>query len=101
MTAPSTITTVADLFLAQAARTPDAPALIAGEVRLSYRELAGRVAQLAHRLRELGLAAEARVAISTPRAAEMVVGVLAVLVAGGAFVPVDPFWPAERRRQVR
>src|SRR5690242_4382495 len=101
MTAPTTITTVAELFLAQAARTPEAVALVAGETRLTYRELAERVAQLAHHLRERGLRAEDVVAISTPRSAEMVVGVLAVLVAGGAFVPVDPAWPLERRRGVR
>ncbi|QNA77333.1 amino acid adenylation domain-containing protein [Streptomyces sp. So13.3] len=101
MTAPTTITTVADLFIAQVSRTPEAVALVAGDVRLTYRELGDRVHQLAHRLGELGLRSEEVVAISTPRSPEMVVGVLAVMVAGGAFVPVDPAWPQERRRQVR
>ncbi|GAA3192298.1 amino acid adenylation domain-containing protein [Actinocorallia longicatena] len=101
MTAPTTVTTVAELFLAQVGRTPEATALVAGETRLTYRELGERVAQLAHHLLERGLRAEEVVAISTPRSAEMVVGVLAVMVAGGAFVPVDPAWPVERRRGVR
>ncbi|MFI6318918.1 amino acid adenylation domain-containing protein [Nonomuraea sp. NPDC050556] len=96
-----TITTVADLFTAQVSRTPEAVALVAGDVRLTYRQLGEKVFQLAHHLRELGLGPEEAVAISTPRSAEMVVGVLAVMVAGGAFVPVDPSWPLERRRQVR
>ncbi|MDI1461646.1 non-ribosomal peptide synthase/polyketide synthase [Catellatospora sp. KI3] len=98
---PSTITTVPKLFADQAARTPQALALVAGQTRLTYAELATRVWQLAHHLRARGLRPEETVAVSTPRSAEMVVAVLAVMSAGGAFVPVDPAWPAERREKVR
>ncbi|GHJ44011.1 non-ribosomal peptide synthetase [Catellatospora sp. TT07R-123] len=98
---PSTITTVPDLFAAQAARTPGALALVAGQTRLTYAELAATVWQLAHHLRERGLRPEETVAVSTPRSAEMVVAVLAIMAAGGAFVPVDPAWPAQRRGKVR
>ena len=105
-TPPSHTTTVAEMF-AQAVRAhPDALALVAGSaagggsVQLTYSELAGHVNQLAHHLLDRGLTAEQVVAVHLPRSAEMVVAVLAIMVAGGAFVPVDPEWPEERRRQV-
>ena len=97
---PSVTTTVPEAFERQARLTPDALAVVAGETRLSYAELAARVHQLANRLRGAGVDHEQMVAIALPRSAEMVVAVLAVLTAGGAFVPVDPSWPVERRRQV-
>ena len=99
-TVPSATTTVPQAFDRQARLTPDALALVAGETRLTYGELAARVNQLANRLRDAGIDHEQMVAIALPRSAEMVVAVLAVLAAGGAFVPVDPSWPVERRRQV-
>ncbi|WP_037178410.1 non-ribosomal peptide synthetase [Rhodococcus sp. UNC363MFTsu5.1] len=92
--------TVPELFAAQVAATPDREALIAGEVRLTYRELGARVNQLARHLTERGLAPEEVVAVGVPRSAEMVVGLLAVMTAGGAFVPLDPAWPQDRRDQV-
>ncbi|MEV6150024.1 non-ribosomal peptide synthase/polyketide synthase [Nonomuraea sp. NPDC052129] len=100
-TTPETITTVADLFTAQVHRTPHALAVVAPGARLTYAELSAHVFQLAHHLRGRGLGAEDVVAVSTPRSAELVVAVLAVMVAGGAFVPVEPSWPAERRAKVR
>ncbi|WP_327011383.1 non-ribosomal peptide synthase/polyketide synthase [Dactylosporangium sp. NBC_01737] len=99
-TEPGHRSTVAALFTAQVRRTPEALALVAGGTRLSYAELGARVFQLARSLRRRELADEEIVGIAVPRSAEMVVGVLAAMVAGGAFVPVDPSWPAERRRQV-
>ncbi|GAA1499945.1 hypothetical protein GCM10009827_004260 [Dactylosporangium maewongense] len=99
-TEPGHRSTVAAAFTAQVRRTPEALALVAGGTRLSYAELGARVFQLARSLRRRGLADEEVVGIAVPRSAEMVVGVLAAMVAGGAFVPVDPSWPAERRRQV-
>ncbi|MET4612838.1 amino acid adenylation domain-containing protein/non-ribosomal peptide synthase protein (TIGR01720 family) [Rhodococcus sp. PvR044] len=92
--------TVPELFAAQVAATPDREALIAGEVRLSYRDLGARVNQLARHLTERGLAPEEVVAVGVPRSSEMVVGLLAVMAAGGAFVPLDPAWPQDRRDQV-
>ncbi|WP_153785031.1 non-ribosomal peptide synthetase, partial [Pseudomonas sp. EMN2] len=88
--------TVHALVEAQAARTPDASALIqAGQV-LSYGELNRRANQLAHRLIGLGVKLGDRVALCLPRNAERLVGLLAVLKAGAAYVPVDPTYPAER-----
>jgi len=88
--------TVHALVEAQAARTPDAPALMqAGQV-LSYGELNRRANQLAHRLIGQGVKVGDRVALCLPRNAERLVGLLAVLKAGAAYVPVDPTYPAER-----
>ncbi|GAA4489960.1 hypothetical protein GCM10023094_52370 [Rhodococcus olei] len=97
---PQPSRTVPELFAAQVAATPDAEALVAGDTRLTYRELGARVGQLARHLAERGLGSEEVVAVGLPRSAEMVVGLLAVMVAGGAFVPLDPAWPADRRTQV-
>jgi amino acid adenylation domain-containing protein len=83
---------------AQAARTPDALALLAGTERWTYRELAGRAAELARRLRDLGVGPEDRVAIRLPRSAELVAALLGALEAGAAYVPLDPAWPEERIR---
>ncbi|TDC06450.1 amino acid adenylation domain-containing protein, partial [Nonomuraea longispora] len=97
---PARTTTIADLFIDQVRRTPQAPAVVAPGVRLTYAELGARVFQLARHLHGQGLRPEEVVAVSTPRSAEMVVSVLAIMVAGGAFVPVDPAWPQARRHQV-
>ncbi|MFM9432981.1 amino acid adenylation domain-containing protein [Janthinobacterium sp. CG_23.3] len=86
------------LFERQAARQPRAPALVFGDITLSYAELNARANQLAHRLIGLGVKAETKVGIALERSLEMVVGLLAVLKAGGAYVPLDPDYPAERLR---
>nr|WP_242422751.1 MULTISPECIES: amino acid adenylation domain-containing protein [Frankia] len=99
-TLPALTTTVADLFTAQVRRSPDAAALVAPGVRLTYAELGARVFQLARALRARGLGPEDVVGIRLIRSAEMVVAVLAAMVAGGAFVPVEPAWPEQRRRRV-
>jgi amino acid adenylation domain-containing protein len=88
--------TLSALFAEQAARTPDAVALVAGAERLTYAELDRRAGALAHRLRALGVGPESRVGICLERSAEMVVAVLAVHRAGGAYVPLDPGFPRER-----
>src|SRR5207302_1454311 len=80
----------------QAARTPDAVALVCGDQQLSYQELDQRANQLAHYLRSLGVGPEVRVGICLERSLEMVVGLLAVLKAGGAYLPLDPEYPSER-----
>ena len=89
---------VHELFEAQAARTPEAAAVVFEETSLSYGELNRRANQLGHYLRELGVRPDTRVAICVERGLEMVVGLLAVLKAGGAYVPLDPAYPPERLR---
>ncbi|WIY74457.1 non-ribosomal peptide synthetase [Streptomyces anulatus] len=92
--------TVMELFHEQARLRPDAVAIVDEHRSLTYREAARLSAQLAHHLIERGLGPEEVVGISLGRSAEMVVGLLAVLRAGGAFVPLDPQWPATRRAVV-
>ncbi len=85
-----------ELFAAQARRTPGAVALIHGETRWTYGELAGRAARLARRLRRLGAGPEVPVGIFLSRTPDLVAAMLAVLGSGGAYVPLDPVYPQER-----
>src|SRR5262249_1053448 len=87
-----------DLFLTQAARTPEAEALVLQEERLTYGELASRVRSLASALAGLGVGPEVRVGVCLRRTAALPVALLAVLAAGGAYVPLDPEYPEERLR---
>ncbi|HEX6042090.1 non-ribosomal peptide synthetase, partial [Longimicrobium sp.] len=87
---------VHDLFGAQAARTPDAPALTHRGETLTYAELDARANRLANHLRGRGVGPEARVGICLERTPELIVGLLAVHKAGGAYVPLDPAYPRER-----
>lgn len=87
---------VADLFEEQAARIPAALAVEYQDQELTYEELNRRANRLAHYLRNLGVKPDTRVCICIERCLEMVVGLLAVLKAGGACVPLDPAYPKER-----
>ena len=95
---------VHELFEEQAAKTPDAVAVVfpstaSGQDRdesVSYEELNARANRLAHRLRKLGVGPEVLVGLFVERSVEMVVGLLAILKAGGAYVPLDPEYPRER-----
>ncbi|HEX8337891.1 MAG TPA: amino acid adenylation domain-containing protein, partial [Pyrinomonadaceae bacterium] len=87
---------VPELFEAQAARTPEAVALVCGDTRLTYRELNERANRLARYLRKQGAGAETLVAIYMERRVEMLVSVLGVLKAGAAYLPLDPAYPHER-----
>ncbi|HEX3252482.1 MAG TPA: amino acid adenylation domain-containing protein [Pyrinomonadaceae bacterium] len=90
--------TLADLFERQVARTPEAIALIAGDDHLTYAELDREAEQLALHLGRLGVGPENLVGVCLERSARLVVAVLAVLKAGGAYLPLDPAYPAERLR---
>ncbi|PYQ44520.1 MAG: hypothetical protein DMF77_07020 [Acidobacteria bacterium] len=85
-----------ELFEAQAARTPDAIAVSFDGQELSYGELNARGNRLARHLRRHGAGLEVRVGICMDRSVEMVVGLLGILKAGAAYVPLDPSYPKER-----
>ncbi|HEU0079980.1 MAG TPA: amino acid adenylation domain-containing protein, partial [Longimicrobiaceae bacterium] len=87
-----------ELFRQQARRTPDAVAVRFGGTTLSYAELDARSDELERRLRRCRLETEARVGLCVERSPEMVVGVLGILKAGAAYVPLDPGYPRERLR---
>ncbi|HEX6911163.1 MAG TPA: amino acid adenylation domain-containing protein, partial [Longimicrobium sp.] len=84
------------LFEAQAARTPQATALVFGPERITYAQLDGRANRLAHLLRARGVGADQPVAVLMERSVEMVVALYGILKAGAAYVPVDPEYPADR-----
>ena len=88
--------TLAELFEAQAARAPDAPAVVSGDVTLSYGELNVRANRLARHLVTLGAGPGRLVAVAMPRSADLMVAVLGVLKSGASYVPVDPAYPADR-----
>ncbi|WP_395608029.1 amino acid adenylation domain-containing protein [Pseudomonas sp. B22129] len=88
--------TLHGMFEAQVERTPQAVAVKAGDQQLTYSELNARANRLAHHLRELGVAPDARVGICVERGLEMVVGLFAILKAGGGYVPLDPAYPQDR-----
>nr|QEO74274.1 condensation domain-containing protein [uncultured bacterium] len=84
------------LFEAQVERTPEAAAVIFEGEEVSYRELNERANKLAHYLRARGVGPDVLVGICVERSAEMLVGVLGVLKAGGAYMPLDPTLPKDR-----
>ncbi|HWB11363.1 MAG TPA: amino acid adenylation domain-containing protein [Pirellulales bacterium] len=87
-----------DAFENQARQTPDAVAVVCGGRSLCYHELDAWSRGLAGQLRSLGVGPECLVGLMLPRSAEMVASLLAILRAGGAFVPFDPGYPHERLR---
>ncbi|MEU1192933.1 non-ribosomal peptide synthase/polyketide synthase [Streptomyces sp. NPDC005859] len=94
---PVPATTLAAAFAAQAARTPDATAVVFdGTTTLTYAELDQRAEELADRLRARGAGRERFVAVAVPRSAELMVALLAVLKSGAAYLPLDLDYPADR-----
>ncbi|MFD5445632.1 amino acid adenylation domain-containing protein [Streptomyces tendae] len=89
-------TTLVGPIEAQAARTPDATALVFADITLTYAELNTRANRLARHLQALGAGPGTVVAVSVPRSVELVVTLLAVLKAGAAYLPLDPDYPAAR-----
>ncbi|WP_146176795.1 amino acid adenylation domain-containing protein, partial [Chromobacterium sp. Panama] len=94
--APLPAATLTQLLERQAALSPDAEALRFDEAALSYRQLHQRTNRLARRLRADGVGPETLVAVALPRSIDLVVALLAVLKAGGAYLPIDLDYPAER-----
>ncbi|WNZ28006.1 amino acid adenylation domain-containing protein [Leptolyngbya sp. NK1-12] len=94
--------TVHQLFEEQVLRTPDAIALILPELEtqseqcLTYQELNNRANRLAAQLQQMGVGCETFVALIMERSIEMIVAILAILKAGGVYVPLDPSYPPER-----
>ncbi|WP_199425894.1 amino acid adenylation domain-containing protein [Thermaerobacillus caldiproteolyticus] len=84
------------LFERQVQRIPNATAVVFEGQELSYAELNKRANQLAHFLIEKGIGPERVVALALPRSLEMVIGILAVLKAGGTYLPLDPDYPEDR-----
>jgi|GEM_PF-166635 len=87
---------VHQMFEAQAAENPDAPALECENTRLTYAELDQRANRLARFIRKLGGTHEVKVGVCLERGPEMIVALLSVLKAGGAYVPLDPAYPDDR-----
>ncbi|WP_168356379.1 non-ribosomal peptide synthetase [Lysobacter enzymogenes] len=87
-------------FARQARRTPQADAVVHGEARLSYAELDRRADRLAHRLVARGVVRGDRVALGAQRGFGLLVGILAILKAGAAYVPFDPAYPSVRLARI-
>ncbi|MGB7332960.1 MAG: AMP-binding protein, partial [Terriglobales bacterium] len=87
---------IQDLFLEQARRTPEWPALISSARTLSYKDLLFHARALGSRLRALGVRPNTLVAIVMEKGWEQIVAVLGILEAGAAYLPVDPNIPPER-----
>jgi amino acid adenylation domain-containing protein len=85
------------LFESQVERSPDAIAIISTDEQLTYCELNNRANQLAHYLQSLGVCPETLVAICLDKSAQMLIGILGILKAGGTYIPLNPSYPHERR----
>ncbi|MGC0365274.1 amino acid adenylation domain-containing protein [Rhodococcus sp. 27YEA15] len=88
--------TLASMFASQVRDSPDAIAVVFEGTRLTYREVDSSANRLARKLVELGVGPESLVAVVLPRSVELVVALLAVVKAGGGYLPVDPSYPSER-----
>jgi amino acid adenylation domain-containing protein len=93
---PTSDCLVQDLFLEQAARAPEKPAVISSTRTLSYADLLLRVRALGHRLRALGAQPNRLVAIVMEKGWEQIAAVLGILESGAAYLPIDPNIPTER-----
>jgi amino acid adenylation domain-containing protein len=92
--------TIVDLFQAQVEKNPDNLALVFENQQLSYQQLNAKANQLAHYLMTLGVGAETLVGICVERSLEMVIGLLGILKAAGAYVPLATNWPKERIKYI-
>jgi len=87
---------IAELVSAQAASRPEAIAVADKDHELTYRELDARAKELAERLHTLGVGPNVVVGLCLPRSAAMIVGALGIMKSGGAYLPLDPSYPAAR-----
>ncbi|MDJ1631227.1 AMP-binding protein [Bacillus velezensis] len=87
-----------DLLEQQAEKTPDRPAILTDDISITYQELNERANELAHQLIKRGIRLEDKTAIMGRRSPDMLIGIYAVLKAGGAYLPIDPDYPEERIR---
>jgi amino acid adenylation domain-containing protein len=97
---PSSDCNLFSMIEAQAARTPDAEALIAADRTMTYRELNEAANRLAHGLIDRGVERGDRVVLLLPRDSRVIISMLGVMKAGGVYIPVDPTYPPERIRQI-
>ncbi|MEV7022686.1 amino acid adenylation domain-containing protein, partial [Kitasatospora sp. NPDC093558] len=88
--------TTLDLFEAQAAATPEATAVVAGDVRIGYRELDERANRIAHHLIAAGVGPDTVVGLCLERGADLIPALLGIWKADAAYLPLDPSLPAER-----
>ncbi|MFD3702175.1 amino acid adenylation domain-containing protein [Nocardia sp. NPDC058658] len=88
--------TLLGLFEDRVARVPDSVAVTSGAAELTYRELDRRAEQIAGTLLSHGVRPDSVVAVALPRSVELIVAIVAVLKAGGAYLPIDPTYPTER-----
>ncbi|MEU7634228.1 AMP-binding protein, partial [Nocardia sp. NPDC049220] len=93
---PIDTTTLVDLFHATVAATPEAVAVIDNATHHTYRQLDTRATTLARRLIETGVGPDHIVAVALDRSFDLIAAILAVLKAGGAYLPIDPTYPPER-----
>ncbi|MET9173280.1 amino acid adenylation domain-containing protein [Streptomyces misionensis] len=93
---PVPVTTLVQPFEEQAARTPEATAVVLGDQEMTYAQLNARANRLAHHLIDRGVGPGTAVAVALPRSPDLVVALLAVLKAGGAYLPLDSDYPANR-----
>jgi amino acid adenylation domain-containing protein/FkbH-like protein len=93
---PGKIASLHQFFEEQVRKTPDAPALVSGTSRLSYRELNERANRIANRLIKLGTGPEILVGVFVERTSHLLPAILGVLKSGSAYVPLDPMYPRER-----
>ena len=87
---------ITDLFEDQAARTPQEIAIVFEDSQITYRELNERSNRIAHYLRKKGIKEETLVPVCMDRSIDMIAGVIGILKAGAAYVPIDPDYPEER-----